>query len=137
MARSNYTLDAKNRLTVPAKLRAALADGVVLAKGVERDVGIWKPSDYESLIEATLAGQNPMSPQARELQRYFSSGAFDTELDAAGRVMIPSLLIDHAGLDRGGHGHRRRRLPRGLGPRRPGAPTSPIYQPDHRHHREP
>jgi len=94
------TLDAKNRLTVPAKLRAALAEGVVLAKGVERNVGIWKPEDYESRIDATLSGRNPVSPQARELQRYFSSGAFDTELDAAGRVMIPSVLGEHAGLGR-------------------------------------
>jgi MraZ protein len=94
------TLDAKNRLTVPAKLRAALAEGVVLAKGVERNIGIWKPEDYEAQIQATLAGQNPMSPQARELRRYFSSGAFDTELDAAGRVMIPAFLSEHAGLAR-------------------------------------
>jgi MraZ protein len=94
------TLDAKNRLTVPAKLRAALAEGVVLAKGVDRNVGIWKPEDYEAQIQAALAGQNPMSPQARELRRFFSSGAFDTELDAAGRVMIPAFLVDHAGLDR-------------------------------------
>jgi MraZ protein len=94
------TLDAKNRLTVPAKLRATLAQGVVLAKGVERNVGIWKPEDYEAQIQATLAGQNPMSPQARELRRFFSSGAFDTELDAAGRVMIPALLVEHAGLAR-------------------------------------
>ena len=94
------TLDAKNRLTVPAKLRAALAEGVVLAKGVERNVGIWKPEDYEAQIQATLAGQNPMSPQARELRRFFSSGAFDTELDAAGRVMIPAFLVEHAGLNR-------------------------------------
>ena len=94
------TLDAKNRLTVPAKLRAALAEGVVLAKGVERNIGIWKPEDYEAQIQATLAGQNPMSPQARELRRYFSSGAFDTELDAAGRVMVPAFLAEHAGLQR-------------------------------------
>jgi MraZ protein len=94
------TLDAKNRLTVPAKLRATLAQGVVLAKGVERNVGIWKPEDYEAQIQATLAGQNPMSPQARELRRFFSSGAFDTELDAAGRVMMPAFLVEHAGLQR-------------------------------------
>ena len=53
------TLDAKNRLTVPAKLRAALADGVVLAKGVERNVGIWRPGDYETQIQATLERAEP------------------------------------------------------------------------------
>jgi MraZ protein len=41
---------------------------------------------------------NPMSPDARRLRLWFSANAFDTELDAAGRVQIPSALIDHAGL---------------------------------------
>jgi len=31
----DYSLDAKNRLTVPAKFRAALSEGVVLNKGVD------------------------------------------------------------------------------------------------------
>ena len=29
----DHTLDAKNRLTIPAKFRAALSEGVVLSKG--------------------------------------------------------------------------------------------------------
>jgi MraZ protein len=96
----DFTLDVKNRLTVPAKFRAALAQGVVLAQGVERNVAIWTPEAYEAQIEATLAGLNPNSPQARKLSRFFSANAFDTELDAAGRVMIPAVLGEHAGLGR-------------------------------------
>ena len=44
----DYSLDAKNRLTVPSKFRAVLSDGVVLAKGVEQCVQIWPAKDYES-----------------------------------------------------------------------------------------
>jgi MraZ protein len=95
-----YTLDAKNRLTVPAKFRATLAEGVVLARGVERNVAIWRPSEYEDQAQATLAGRNPLSPEARELRRFFSANAIDSELDSAGRVMIPGFLLDHAGLEK-------------------------------------
>ena len=38
----DYSLDAKNRLTIPAKFRTALADGVVLAKGIESCVELWQ-----------------------------------------------------------------------------------------------
>lgn len=39
----DYSLDAKNRLTVPARFRAALAEGVVMAKGTEACVQLWTP----------------------------------------------------------------------------------------------
>jgi MraZ protein len=94
----DYSLDAKNRLTVPAKFRAELSGGVVLAKGLERNIDVWTPAAYDALVESSLAGMNPMSPDARRLRLWFSANAFDTELDAAGRVMLPTALIDHAGL---------------------------------------
>ena len=37
-------------------------------------------------------------PSARKLTRFFCANSFDTELDAAGRVMVPAFLLDHAGL---------------------------------------
>ncbi|MGI8731124.1 MAG: division/cell wall cluster transcriptional repressor MraZ [Solirubrobacteraceae bacterium] len=94
----DYSLDAKNRLTVPARFRAALSDGVVLARGLEPCVALWIPSDYDAYTQASLADLHPLSPQAQKLKRFFSAGALDTELDAAGRVMIPSFLMEHAGL---------------------------------------
>ncbi len=47
----DHTLDAKNRLTVPARYRAALAEGVVLAMPVDLKpcVGVWRPQDYDEL----------------------------------------------------------------------------------------
>jgi MraZ protein len=94
----DYTLDAKNRLTVPAKFRAALSEGVVLAKGIERCVALWTPKAYDGYTQAALAEMNPLSPQAQKLQRFFSANSIDTELDSAGRVMVPSFLLEHAGL---------------------------------------
>jgi MraZ protein len=94
----DYTLDAKNRLTVPAKFRATLSEGVVLAKGVEPCVALWRASDYEAFIDRALSNMNPMSPDYQKLQRYYNANAFDAELDGAGRVMVPPKLMAHAGL---------------------------------------
>jgi len=100
----DHALDAKNRLTVPAKFRVALSGGVVLAgspevtPGEPRCVSIWTAGDYDAYTTATLSGLNPLSPTARELKRFFFNHSHDTELDSAGRVMIPPFLMAYAGL---------------------------------------
>jgi transcriptional regulator MraZ len=96
----DYTLDAKNRLTVPAKFRAVLSEGVVLSKGVERCVAVWTPSAYEAQTTVALRGSNPFSARAREANRFFAANSHEIDLDAAGRVMIPGFLMDHGGLQR-------------------------------------
>ena len=94
----DYTLDAKNRLTVPARFRASLSDGVVLAKRVAGCVAVWRPDDYDAYMQAALERFHPMSPEAEQLERFFSANAHDTELDSAGRIMVPAFLLEHAGL---------------------------------------
>jgi MraZ protein len=96
----DYSLDAKNRLTVPARYRAALSDGVVLAMGLERCVALWTPAGYDEYTQASLAGFHPLSPEAQKLKRFFAANSLETELDAAGRVMLPTFLIEHAGLEK-------------------------------------
>jgi MraZ protein len=95
-----YSLDAKNRLTVPSRFRAALAEGVVLAMGLKPCVSIWKTSDYDTYTQSSLASFHPLSDEAQTLKRFFSANSVDTELDAAGRVGVPSFLIQHAGLSK-------------------------------------
>ncbi len=96
----DYSLDAKNRLTVPARFRAALSEGVVLAKGFERCVAVWTPRAYDAYTQSALGGFRPVSEEARKLARFFAANALDTELDAAGRVMVPPFLVEHAGLSK-------------------------------------
>jgi MraZ protein len=96
----DYSLDAKNRLTVPARFRAVLSEGVVLAKGLERCVALWTPSGYDAYAQASLASFHPLSREAQKLKRFFAANSLDTELDAAGRVMVPAFLLEHAGLEK-------------------------------------
>ena len=98
----DHTLDAKNRLTIPARYRAALAEGVVLARPVDREpcVGVWHPKEYESYSRDALAGLPALSQRRSELERFFYAGSQDADLDAAGRIMIPGFLSQHAKLER-------------------------------------
>jgi transcriptional regulator MraZ len=96
----DHTLDAKNRLTVPARYRAALSEGVVLAMPVDLKpyVGVWRPQDYERYTERSLAELPPLSPRLTELERFFYGSSQDSDLDAAGRIMVPGFLGEHAAL---------------------------------------
>jgi MraZ protein len=101
-----HALDAKHRLTIPSKFRAALAGGVVLAASPEttetapRSLSIWTPDAYDAYTGAVLADLNPGSPNARDLKRFFFNFSHDTELDSANRVMIPPKLMAYAQLDK-------------------------------------
>jgi MraZ protein len=101
-----HALDAKHRLTVPSKFRAALAGGVVLAAspetapGAPRTIAIWTPDSYDEYTKSALTGLSPISPRARDLKRFFFNYSHDTELDSAHRVMIPPPLMEYANLSK-------------------------------------
>ncbi|CAB4872240.1 unannotated protein [freshwater metagenome] len=73
---------------------------MVVAKGIEQCVAVWIPADYERFVEGALGDLNPLSPDARRLQRFFSANAVETELDAAGRIMVPGFLLEHGSLSK-------------------------------------
>ncbi len=96
----DHTLDAKNRLTVPARYRATLSEGVVLAMPVDLKpcMGVWRPGEYEAYTSRALAELPPLSSRRNELERFFYGSSHDAELDAAGRIMVPGFLGEHARL---------------------------------------
>ena len=96
----DYSLDAKNRLNVPAKFRAAFSSGVVLAKGLEPCVALWAPDTFERWTESFLSNLNPVSSERRKLTRYFAGSSFDVELDSAGRITLNNALLEHAGIQK-------------------------------------
>ncbi len=95
-----HSLDAKNRLSIPAKFRAAFSAGVVLAKDPEPCVAVWTPDTHEAIIERALGDLNPMGSEYRKLSRFYQGNSFDIDLDAAGRVTLPPPLLAHAGIQK-------------------------------------
>ena len=95
-----HTLDQKNRLTIPAKFRAQLSEGVVLAKEQETCIAIRPASAWGRFTEDMRGLGTPWDQDYRDFQRRYTAGAFDAQLDAAGRIMLPQALIDKAGLSR-------------------------------------
>jgi MraZ protein len=96
----DHTLDAKNRLTIPARFRPDLAQGIVLTKGFEPCLQLYPKAEYEQLAESALVGVNPFSPQGRELRRHLYGNTLPGELDSAGRVMLPGPFAEYASVSK-------------------------------------
>ena len=95
----DHSLDAKNRLTVPARFRPELqTSGVVLAKNFEPCLLLSPAAVYAEMAESAMAGLGRMSPQARDLRRHFYGNTLPGELDSAGRVMLPGPFMEYAGI---------------------------------------
>ena len=95
-----HSLDAKNRLSIPARYRAAFASGIVLAKEADPCLSAWTPETQETIIGRALQGKNPFGREYKQIQRYFQANSFELELDSSGRVILPAPLVQHAGIDK-------------------------------------
>jgi MraZ protein len=94
-----HTLDAKNRLTVPVKYRPAFEEGgALLAMPLDQKpcVAIWQPGEYDSYTRRAIEQLPPLSSNRSELERFFFGNSQPVDLDAAGRIMLPTFLTDHA-----------------------------------------
>ena len=95
-----HTIDDKKRLTLPARFREALADGIVLTRGLDRCLNVYTRGDWNALVEARLTPLDPFSKEARDMKRFFFAATADAELDKQGRVLVPPALVRHAQLGR-------------------------------------
>lgn len=93
-----HTLDAKHRLTVPARFREDFADGLVAVRGIDPCVELWQPAIYEAHVDEATTNLATMSPELRAMLRLLQGSAYDTTLDKVGRVGLTSQLLAHAGL---------------------------------------
>ena len=112
----DHSLDEKNRLTLPAKLRGAFEDGVFVTRGLDGCLFAYPREAWDHLAER-IRSLDPLAEGSRVMQRHFFAGAAQGELDKQGRVVIPANLLEQRGDRPRGHGGRRLRPPGDLGPR--------------------
>ena len=90
-------IDDKGRIFLPAKFREELSEGVVMTRGQERCLYVFSKTEFASVHDKIR--QAPVtSEEARKYLRVFLSGASDDQPDKQGRVLVPALLREYAGL---------------------------------------
>ncbi len=99
LGRYAHNLDAKGRLAIPARYREALAEGVVLTRGIDRCLALYPMAAWRPLAEKVAA--LPLTDaDARNFRRLVFAEAADLNLDAQGRILVPPDLRRYAGIER-------------------------------------
>lgn len=86
-------LDEKGRFIVPSPLRERLeaeGNGVVFLKGPEQSLWVYSAQEWEKVLDRTRAKLD--EDQSRLFMHHFVSEAGTSDLDKAGRVLIPTRL---------------------------------------------
>jgi len=92
-----HNLDARGRLTIPARFRDSLGDGAYLIQGFDRNLRLLNETDFEALREK-IYKMNMADPAIRQLRRLLFAKASHVEFDRIGRVLVPQFLRDVAGI---------------------------------------
>ena len=95
------SLDEKSRLLIPARIRAEVAGYVViLTRGVENCLWLFPPNEWKTFSENLIGSTSLFQEKARLIQRRMIAPAQETEIDKAGRIVIPQTLRDYAALQK-------------------------------------
>lgn len=88
-----HTLDEKNRLLIPARLRASLGSKLFIMKGYEGSLSIYPEESFTKYLHKleTLPFESKLS---RDVQRISLSSVFSLDIDKVNRVQIPTALIN-------------------------------------------
>ena len=92
-----YKVDNKGRLPLPPKFRQELTGELVLTKGLEKCIAIYTAAEWHKVAD-TLSAQAVPSSKFRTMNRAMFGTAFSLSLDGQGRIALPSLLRNHAGI---------------------------------------
>jgi MraZ protein len=93
-----HTIDSKGRLTIPAKFREELKDGLVVTRGFDQNLMLFTLEGWREL--ADRIAQRPLADEdVRAFRRRVFSGAIDLTPDRQGRVLLPPYLRDFAAID--------------------------------------
>jgi MraZ protein len=98
--RYQHTIDPKGRLSVPAKFRDVLLaqyNRDLLLVPNEHCLEVHPLEEWQR-IEARMREQSVFRADVQALSRLYISRAAEVELDAAGRILIPPVTREQAGL---------------------------------------
>jgi len=100
---NNVSVDAKGRMAMPARYRERLLEscGGRLIVTVDQDhcLLVYPLPEWE-VIEEKLINLPSLNKQSRLLQRLLIGHATDLEMDGQGRVLLPAMLREYAGLQK-------------------------------------
>jgi len=98
---SEYSVDGKGRVAVPAKMRGAMnpeaQNTVVMTRGLEKCIFLY-PLDRWKKIEDDIGSLNTYSSSTRRFTRLLMRWAEEVTFDSQGRIKLSKPLMEYAGI---------------------------------------
>lgn len=94
----NHKLDSKGRTVLPARFRGELGNSVVATIGIDKCIALYPLSRWEELL-LKLKDLSSFKKKTRDFRRVLLSMATEQDIDGAGRILLPSLLREYAGVE--------------------------------------
>lgn len=98
--RFEHNMDEKGRLSIPSKFRELLAthyDNRLIVTNFDGCLWAYPYSEWQQ-VEERVAALPQFREEVKALQRVFISAATECAVDRAGRIMVPQVLRDYAGI---------------------------------------
>ena len=94
----NHTIDAKNRLFIPAKFREKLGDEIVISQSVRNNcLKVCSVAEWDKYLEPIKKLDRA---QSEYILRIMNGTSLSVPLDTTGRVQLTTDLIAYAGLEK-------------------------------------
>ena len=97
-----HSLDSKGRVSIPSRFREALSsnyDERLIITNFDDCLWAYPCAEWQK-IEDRVAQLPQFKPEVKALQRVFISAATECPIDKQGRILIPQILRDYAGIER-------------------------------------
>ncbi len=92
-----HTIDTKFRLTIPARFREIVPDGIYLSQSPDGNLTAYSKDGFKKLSDIT-DNMDPFDRKTREITRDLFPNTMWLDYDNTGRILIPSFLIEYADL---------------------------------------
>ena len=99
MGEYNHNIDAKGRVTIPAKFRSELGEHFVVTRGLADCLSAYSFERWQR-IQDNLSKLSLTNKAGMKLTRLIMGNAIECEVDKMGRILITQALRSKAGLDK-------------------------------------
>jgi len=100
----NYAIDAKGRISIPAKLRKFVSpeanNTFILTRGSSKCINIYPMDYWKELVASKLDKLNTFDPKEAKFMRLFLQEATEDTFDTQSRLLVPKKLIDSAEIEK-------------------------------------
>lgn len=86
------------RTSIPSIFRSKLGRTVIVAKWYENCLVLTNNDSWNALLERVTGGQKMIIRPIRSTEHFIFASAYEIETDEQGRIVIPDILFNYAGL---------------------------------------